>query len=281
MAGNYPDVPSWRIPYDRMGVTIFDSTDQVVWNELPQDRLALLNDEDSDSGWTIPADQTRYLMLVFPRLMDFDGICAWGDSWNATALYSSPDTTTGADGTWTDHGPFNENNNLLTEMRENIEALTILGARALKLRMHAPNFSSYPLRALHLYGEVSAGENTDRLEIVQTGSTDRVLPAYFDFGDKPRTTTSNRQFRVRNLSSSLTAHDIIVTFDVPTDGSPSFESMHTISADGGTTWLAQVNIGDLAPGATSGVIDLRQVLDEDAVLGLRWGRLLAVPGSWS
>lgn len=277
MAGSYPDVPSWRLPYDRDGTQLFVSGDLNNLVERPTSWLTTLNDE----GGTTPGrlDHAWYVFF-FPRLMDLDAVVIATAASHATdGISTSPDTTNGADGTWTTLTGAGLTGHSKPALRNNIGSVSALGVRAFRFRQNQ-NYSQSYVYNVHMFGEPSAGENADKLQVVQTATDARVAPASFDFGNVPRGATNVRQFRIKNLSGALTANDIIVSFETLTDTTPSIDGQHTVSADQ-TTYAAQVNIGSLAPGVTSSVIDLRQVIASNAALGIWTGRVTAVAGSWT
>ncbi len=111
-------------------------------------------------------------------------------------------------------------------------------------------------------------------------STDeRVGPAHFDWGDAPRSSSADKTFRIKNLSGTLTANDVSVSLNALTDTTPSVPGQHLISYDGGP-FQAQVDIGDLGPGAISDVLTLRRVTPDNAVLSLWSFRIFAAADSW-
>ncbi len=55
---------------------------------------------------------------------------------------------------------------------------------------------------------------------------------------------------------------------------------HLLSYGGGS-FLAQGNVGDLAPGAISGPVTLRRVLQSNAQLGVFAFRVFAEPDAWA
>jgi hypothetical protein len=129
-------------------------------------------------------------------------------------------------------------------------------------------------RNVHLYGEPAPGENPNRLALWHPTLDQRVTPAYFDWGNVPRSSSADRLFRVKNVSSTLTASSVRVAMEALTDTTPSVPGQHSISSDG-TTFLAQVNIGSLSPGAISGPLTLRRVIPSNAVLSLWSFRVFA------
>jgi hypothetical protein len=133
---------------------------------------------------------------------------------------------------------------------------------------------------LHLYGEIAPGQNPHRLDLWHPTLDERLTPAYFDWGDVPRSSSADRLFRVKNLSPSQTANDVRVAMETASDTTPSVAAQHTLSYGGGS-FLAQVNIGDVAPGAISGPVTLRRITASDATLGLWTFRVFAESTDWS
>lgn len=292
MAGNYPDVPSWRIPYDLDGTVMFMTAENSDTSFSQDDALAAqLNDEDmASSNFSHSNYNYRTMMWMFPRKMNLHGYWIVVRDYGYVGMPNlyrnilwSPNTTNGVDGTWTTvvtGSTYSRTSDGFPPLRNNIQGLSITGARALKFKSGSGHngFATF-YSAFHLYGEPTAGEDTNKLQIVKPGTDERIAPAHFDFGDVPRNSTNIKQFRIKNRSTTATANDISVSLEVPTDTTPSFGSMHKFS-DGGS-YLGQINIGNLAPGGISGNIDIRQIIDSNAVLGLRWGRIRAQATSWS
>lgn len=287
MAGNYTDVPSWRIPWDRDNTQLLITN--TAWEHIFDESsgsMQTINNENPGSVRDYDAVD-RGLVFMFPRLMDLDGMLMMQNdnaSGNAslTNVQWSPDSTNGLDGQWSSISGYTYIiNGNKTHMRENIGGTSILGARAVRMIFRQTSVLHTRVICVHMYGEPSAGENTDRLSIWNPTTDNRVAPAYFDWGNAPRDSSEDRSFRVKNRSSSLTANDIIVNFETLTDTSPSVDGWHLISDDGGANFFAQVNIGSLSPGAISGELILRRATPSDAKLSLWWGRVNAVATSWS
>ena len=290
MAGNYPNVPSWRIPYDRDGTMLLFSSDGVSFTPQDDIRKTELNSETVNIDYYGAPEGGLWVAFMFPRLMDIDAYYLASNEWGPSSgtfsgrtLSWSPNTTTGADGSWTGLGTFNADPWPDKEsMRTAISGTSIQGARSVKFYCYWAGYGHNAIRLdhIHLYGEPTAGQDTNKLEIIQPATENRVPPAYFDFGDVPRNSTNNKTFRVKNLSSTQTAVDIIVSLELVSDATPSFDGMHTFQHNAGG-YLPQINIGSLAPGGVSDPIDVRQVMDSSAALGLRWARIVAAATSWS
>lgn len=174
MAGNYPDVPSWRIPYDRDGTVI-------VWNndDVTDTYARTLNDE-SGSGHVEYAGSPG-LIFMFPRLMDLDAYAASRSGYGSPGggFSWSPDTTNGIDGTWNSLGSWVDCGTGVENIRNNIQGMALSGVRAIRW-WTSSNGGVHKIDYIHLYGEPTPGEDTNKLQIVQTATETRVTPAYFD-----------------------------------------------------------------------------------------------------
>lgn len=284
MAGNYPDVPSWRMGYDRDGTQMFYAGGSVT--SFTETNMRTLNDEDSGSTVYMAGEGSPgYVVFIFPELRDLD---AW--SWSAIAASTqagyltgnvevSANTTNGLDGTWTVVGPVGPAAGDKAAYRTQIQSGTALGIKAVRFRKTDGNYSNLYLRHIHLYGEPAPNENLKRLEFWHPTLDQRIDPAHLDWGDVARSSTADKTFRIKNLHATLTANDVRVAQEVLTDANPSVPAQFLISQGG--SFLAQQTIGDLSPGATSGVLTLRRVTPSNAVLSLWWHRLFAEPTSWT
>lgn len=281
MAGIYPDAPGNRIAYDEDGTQVFFNLSDYTGTS----NIDLMNDESNSVPWGayVGASFTWfYVTFYFPRLMDIYG---WrGSSYTQCCGISggfsiSTDSTAPDNGTWTSiPGGWNGNGMGGAEYRNNIQSGLHTGVRALKFGF--AGYGDMGTYGVHLYGKPSAGTNVDRLELWHPTLPQRVPPAYFDFGDIARGTTTDKQFRVKNLSDTLTANSIALSIDALTDTAPSVPGMHFLS-DNGTTFNPTLNIGTLFPGQLSAPLTLRQVVPVNAQLSLWAIRVKAIPGTWT
>lgn len=284
MAGNYPDIPSYRIPYEKDGTIFLAVSSGGVITELTNADLVIMNDEDDDAFYYTSLGPPNYAVWMFPRKMDIDGYF-FGPSLGAGragAISVSADTTNGYDGTWTQivadavdaaaTRPY---------YRTAIQSTTALGVRAIRVQVTGSFGDSYwRPTAVHWFGEPSAGENTDYLRLWHPTLNQQISPAYFDWGNVPRGSSADITFRVKNLSPTLTAQSPRVAMDAPSDGSPSVPGWHTLSKDG-VTFLAQQTLGNLAPGAISTeTLTLRRTTPSNAQLGLWTMRVFAESTVW-
>lgn len=271
MAGSYPDVPSWRIPYDQDGTILLGNGAQ-----QPGSSLQTLNSESYGGILGVGYTEGMTWVLLFPRKIDLRGTWIthykYGSYGGFGGMAYSTNTTNGTDGTWTGFSaPYGG-------AYRSVTAQSIDGINAIR-GSHSGATGVTSLNGVHLYGTYAATEDTNYLEIWHPTLDQRIPPAFFDFGDIPRGTTSERQFRVKNMSDTLTANTITVSINSLTDGSPSFAGMHTLSSGGG--FASTVSISSLAPAAVSGVLTLRQAVPPGAQLSLWASRIRAQPATWT
>lgn len=280
MAGNYPDAPSWRMAYDRDGTQVFQINNANVITQLTSTQIIALNDESNSSTTGAGYNTgTGSLVWIFPELRDLDAFLAisltGSFSPDSFSVRVSSDTTNGLDGTWTTiNSTIPAKAEIKPLYRTGIVSSTQLGIRAVKMVAGANGANEWIASAVHLYGEPAPGENPNRLALWHPTLDERVTPAYFDWGNVPRSSSADRLFRVKNLSASLTANSVRVAMESHTDTTPSVVGQHTLSHAGGS-FLAQVNIGTLAPGAISTPVTLRRVTPSNAVLSLWTFRVFA------
>lgn len=284
MAGNYPDVPSWRMAWDRDGSQAYKiDPGFAAITQLTSGQMQNLNDESALDLFQL-SGQNSYLMIWFPEARDLDGYFfeSYSQSYGhlSASVEVSTNTTNGIDGTWTQIRASGPNPGVtIPGYRSNIVSATQLGIRAIRFKANLIS-GQHGFHTIHLFGEPIPGANPNRLALWHPTLDERIPPAYLDWGDTPRSSSEDRTFRVRNLSSTLTANSVRVAMETLTDASPSVPAQHTLSYAGGS-FLAQVNIGSLAPGATSGLVTFRRITPSNAQLGLWAFRVFSEATSWS
>jgi hypothetical protein len=293
MAGFYPDVPANRMAYDLDGTQFYEIADRnfekvnpAPWGNIaPIDRTSecpTLNNEDLTDWMTTPIGGAGYV-LIFPELRDLQGSSFMFQSWQTGQLagQTSVDTTNGVDGTWLSYAIGEQIVGAKDDLRT-IGAATALGVRALRFQTHyggaQPDVRN--IAALHLYGTPASGENLQRLELWHPTLDQSLEAAALDWGDVPRLTEETRTFRVKNLHGSLTANTPTITTNILTDTTPSIPAQITYSDDD-ATWLSQITIANLAPGAISPLLYHRRLTPDDANLSLWWYRILPIALSWA
>lgn len=306
MAGFYPDVPDNRMAYDVDGSRVVGLTTQgtiLEFSQLQAEGLQNENTEQVHNGSTTQPGRSM-VAVIFPELRNLSGWVYYENYDDSRPsgtrrVQVSADTTNGADGTWTtihtygsgDGGGaetnlarnvINGSQRVRELYRTQIRSASEVNVRGVRVGIEVATGRLDILRfaALHLYGSPSDTTDVDRLFFIETGSTNNVAPAFFDFGDVPRSSTATKTFRIRNASNSLTANSITLSRTVLFDGTPTVSGDFQFSSDG-TTWSNTLSIGNLAPGTNSGTLHIRRSTAANAELGVWALRLHADASSWS
>ena len=287
MAGTYPDAPGHRIPYDRDGSTGFRLNKDSSITTLTAANLQALNNEGvSDGVNTQPLDggQNNYFGVVLPHKVDLVGALASHNKGSGQStlgvLQTSPDTTNGSDGTWTTRlNPIPDSADSAAAYRDSISSVSVTGIVGVRVQCGQDGSSGVTstLRAFHLYTSAPPNESAG-LKLYHPVNATPVTGANFDWGDVARSTSADKQFRVHN-PSALTAQSVALTTEALTGATPAVTSQHTFSFAGGA-FDTTVNIGNISPGATSGVITVRRTIPSGAALGRWWHRIVAAAGSY-
>lgn len=275
MAGNYPDVTARRMAWDRDGSVLLVNT--VVQSEATRQGL---NNEATGSVAGI-GDAT--VVVFFPELRDLYGYHIVSNPDETTSWATSPDTTTGLDGTWDGQGSWTGDASPNKErMRTFIQSVNRTGIKAVRFTSTRQGGSEPSWYSLHLYGDIASGENPDRLRLWHPTSDAELSPAYLDWGDIIRGGAAvDRTFRVKNNSASLTAETIVIATQALTDTSPSVPPQFTYSTAALPTYTTTKAIADLGPGDISPVITIRCTTPSNATLSLWWARVVAEAASWA
>jgi hypothetical protein len=289
MAGSYPDPPNYRMAYDRDGTVGVLVDNLNVGTVVAPSVLQALNDE---TGIEYPVNATNgALVLIFPELRDITHVMMSGyhregiPASNYSTTYNvwvSDDTTNGIDGTW--QGPIAavpaaiySSEPIKDRYRRVQTNLPGPGVRALKFVTGVGGENH--IGKIHLYGDFSAGGADDRLRFWDPVLDAPVGPAHLDWGNTPRGSTQTRTFRVKNLSDDTTATSVRVAMETLTDATPSLIGQVQVSLDG-STWLAQVNVGDLSPGEISVPVQIRYSVASNAMLSVWDVRVFSEATSW-
>lgn len=284
MAGNYMDAPATRLAYDRDGSVGVLVTLAGQITQLTGSQLRALNGE-TEAAIT-PSNHT-ILALVFPIPVDLSAVFfATQPSSPLWTLETSLDTTTGLDGTWVAQGAAltaiqdtKPNYRIATALRNAVPGVDSTGIRG--VRMRAASSTSIPIRSFHVYANPSATATVDRLALWHPTLDEPAPPAYFDWGNVARSSSADRDFRIKNLSPDLTAEDVVIFADAITPGLPSVASMHTFSDNAGATFLTSITVDSIAPGAISDVLTVRRVVPSNAQVSVWSARIAADVTTWT
>jgi hypothetical protein len=273
---NYPALPDHRMAYDRDGTIGFQiDLDTNTVAQLSTAELQTINNEAMD--WVSArnhASHASYTGLIFPEHRDITAyFLANNGGAIANDLRTSPDTTTGLDGTWTSRIPSYIPTQTIVSpgYRNAIQVVSWTGIKALRFTAGA-FFDNDSIYALHLYGNISTGETPDRLRLWHPTLDQEVDGDYFNWNDIQRGSSGTKQFRVKNNSSTLTASAITVAVEALTDTSPTVVGQHSLDIS---------SIASLAPGVISSVITLTRTTPLNAILSIWAARVVAAAGSWA
>lgn len=276
MVGLYPDIPGARMAYDvdgTLGFNINSAGTSIV--AVSGANMRALN--KTAPGDVITVTTNGYLSLIFPENRDIVAVMRSGSG--NCIVQTSTNTTNGFDGTWTQLlAGGNAGTSPEVVYRTGITTASVSNIKA--IRFQASTGTNWGARGLHIYGQPSA--SGDRLEFWHPTLDQalRVTPAHLDYGDHPRSSSTDKSFRVKNLSATLTAGSITLGTDAVTDTAPTKLSELTMNYNGGA-FGATASIASLAPGAISEVANLRYAPGSGSSLGLWQQRLTAVASSWT
>lgn len=120
---------------------------------------------------------------------------------------------------------------------------------------------------------------TDTLAIWLPSVNAPAASDYFSWGSVAAGSSGDKQFRVKNISSSSKANDVTVTLNGSGSGAANPANLHLLSADE-RRFTDSVELGALIPGAISGVVTLRRVIPYSASLGAAAFDLVLSAASW-
>lgn len=265
-----PAVPAaLRQPLTRIGARLFFVDSASGISEIS---LAAMASIDNETNAGLGVGPGRRVALFLPDYFDLSAVFIAADSNYLSQLEVSGDSTNGHDGTWTLLSNDTYSRDVTNTYRNGIDSYTATMVRWLKLRSNSSR--NRTLRALHVFGGWSTGVNQDRL--IGMDPVDDLRPLQgpdLDFGDIIQGTTHERDFRVKNNSSTLTAQGVEL-------GLHRQNSVMEYSTDDGVTWLTSVSLGDIAPGAITPIIKIRRVVGATADPGLGVGVLTGEATAW-
>jgi hypothetical protein len=274
----YPALPDRRMAYHADGTRVYEgptsSTASIVespanvnaWNSLSNDHYS--GRYDNGYVWLF-FPESRVVSAIFTACVATDS-GAHGNQ--VISVEGSNDSTNGLDGTWelaTASGGYGVGTPPSDNWRANIKPIAFTGPKKV-IRVKY----GWSMSTLHLYGHKATGETPDDLIWLDSDETGAEFATDEDFGDRPLGTTVVRTVKLKNVSPSLTANAIVVS---------CADADFILSYDGGTTWVSNFTIASLAPGVSSGDIQIRDTTPAPgtSALGPRFAVVSAVPGSWS
>lgn len=290
--------------YDADGtiVVVYDaSTDTVT--TLPQATLQKINSEGvsypaSTNGYSLPGfgytNSPSFMSFVFPERRDvvayffgIMGFSGYADFSTVNGIQTSTNTTNGVNGTWSLLSTsVAASYSVVPDYRTptTISALNIKAIRFNKATLSQgalQNLYDTDIYACHLYGNNT--NPSDKVEFWKP-STDAILaPADLDFGEIRRETVTTKTFRIKNVSSTLTANSVTITAstNATTSGASTVVGEYQFSLDGGTTYASSRTIASIAPGAISAVVTVKRTTTATSLLSAQTVRINAIATSWT
>lgn len=271
MAGNYPDPIGRRMAWDKDGTALVTINNVNAITQRTTVEKQNINNETSGTGLN---PNQLVTAVIFPELRDIVGLMVY--ALNHSAWETSVNTTNGLDGTWVSRTTPVEATNSAPGYRNGQVSAGWTSIKAIRFYSFGINYNL----KLHLYGDMTAGQTPDRLRVWHPTLDQIIPPAHLDWGNVPRGSSADRQFRVKNNSSTLTANTVTVSIEALSDTTPSVPGQYSFSFDG-ITFTSTVQIASLGPGAISAPITVRRVTPSNATLSLWTTRIIAEAVSFS
>jgi hypothetical protein len=240
-------------------------------------------------GHNVDQGSSLILACVFPEQRDLKGLyLTFSHDANDKVgdIYTSVDTTNGQDGTWVDSGVDITAPQLLNcqaTYRTGITTVSVNGVRGVRVQNLAPGRSFVTtayVSNFHVYADTLAATASDRLQLWHPTLDQPITVTDFDAGDVQRGSSTDKTFRLKNVSVALTAQGSGVTVGISGDSSPSLLTQVLVSNDG-TNFAATASVGDLAPGALSSVLTVRYNISMSQPLGAWSPYILPTVTSWA
>jgi hypothetical protein len=283
----YTALPDRRIPYDNDGtvmmynqtgawvngpVSVANNANMAEWND--EDKVAVIGYSAGPQTfwWFFP--ETRVIsayMGLWIRALNQEGPLT------GPTITGSTDSTNGVDGTWETaslpSGPSVWVN--VHSWRDGIKPVSFASNKRVLVINAVGSAGNQDICGVmfHWYGEKAAGQTPNDIIFIDHDTTPGVeYSAPEDFGDRPLGTTVTRQFRIKNVSPSLTANTIQLSCN---------DSEFAISTDG-TIWVTTINIASLASGAESSTMYIRCTTPAvGGAIGPRFSRITCTVGSYA
>lgn len=295
MVDSLPVLPGRRFMYDIDGTYVSRTpTNGGTFTALD---ATLLNDEDGDytdfwgyRGYNVWVD----VAFAFPEPRDVYGYyIRWGGTNNTNnRIFTSTDTIDGSDGTWTDvqqwtqpvAGTYGANGGaqaLDPYYRTAIQTTNLIGVKGIRFRFWETNDYYFGrLWNVHLYGQTSTAESTDRLEFWDPSLSQQASRNLFNFGDVAQGTINTRQFRLKNLSATKTATGVTVSANNGPGGDAGLAGGMKFSSDG-ANYTSTLNVGDIGPGAVTPLLHCQRIVGGAETPAIRFARVLATPTTFA
>lgn len=280
MAGFYPDVPNYRMPYDTDGASLYywSSTIPSIVS-LTESQMRNANSENNDIAYSNSHSLGQSIIgLVFPELRYIYGYFI-NISFVPTAVEYSTNTTTGLDGTWSvvDQTVFYTNTKVLSEYRTNINSLTMNSGNPVKGIRFVGQTTDPNIKAFHIYGKKASA--SDRIVFWHPTLNQEVSPSHFDFGDIEGGTEYKKEFRLKNVSTNRSANNITISIDSTNNTTPALTDQFSLSPDD-VLYSDSIVLDFLAYGSISDVFYIKKEQVLESAYGPYSLRIKTNPEVW-
>lgn len=298
MAGVYADIPGTRFALDQDGTVVKwrNFSTLSAWTDVTASVLETQKVTTATYLEAAVANSAQWgqVVFAFPEARSISGIyhhLAFShgtQNYDNVAYEYSTDTTDGTDGSWSSFSATFSNLTLHDApnevskpyYRSDIATLSLSNVTGIRVRWMYSGWGgagNHRMFVFHLYGtRPTAG--VDRLAFWHPSSDQIIDAAALDFGDIAQGTSVTRQFRIKNLSGSLTANDITVQVS---DLLPEYSGTGLQVSTDNVTYQNSVNIGNLAAGVISATLYVRRTVPGAESQTQRHARLLANAASWT
>lgn len=297
MAGIYADIPGTRFALDQDGTVLKwrNYTTSGSWTDISGSiaEIQKVNTTNFIDISGIGGFQYVQFAFAFPEPRTINGAYihgGWPSGANVTTdnlgWEYSTDTTDGTDGTWSSvtvtFASFAQHNSLVgvskPYYRSDIATVAISNVKGVRVRLNsASGFGNPRLCVLHMYG-TRPTTSVDRLAFWHPSSDQAIGAAALDFGDIAQGSVMTKQFRIKNLSNTLTANNITLQVS---DLLPEYTGTGLQVSTDNVTYQNSVNIGNLASGVISSTLYVRRTVPGAETTTQRQARLLANAASWT
>lgn len=266
MAGFYPNVPDYRMPYDTDGGKLFywaSTIPAVIY--LNESQMRSANSENNEIAYSNSHSLGDSVVgVIFPELRTVSGYLI-NVSFIPTAIEYSTNTVTGINGTWLpiDQTTFFIEEQVESQYRISINSITMNSGSPVKAIRFKGQSTNPLIKAVHIYGKKSAA--SDRIVFWHPTLNQEVSASYFDFGDISNNNEYIKQFRLKNLSTNKAANNIAITLDATTTTVPALTNQFSLSDDS-VTYGSSLNLGFLAKEGISSMFYVKKniVLESEA-----------------
>lgn len=274
--GTYLPPVGTRMAYDRDGSRVFtyEVTSGVPSSIVERSgaEITELNDEDGATAFSVNhvAHISKFISILFPETRIITGGYITGTSIGNNAQWEySTDTTNGSDGSWT---PITETVGVGSDFRTGMAYWNpISNVKGIRHFTSLNNNISY--KAMNVYGTPIASAGVHRV-VFWHPYLDIPLPGwYMDLDDVGINTQKTREFRLKNISTTLTANSITVSAEDLTGGTTVSNQMSFTKASLSGAYSSTISFTSLASGALTEVCTMKRLTPSNQGLGLQAPRI--------